>query len=232
MCAAVEHLCDGSCFLFHSTFVVCGGEVLHEESACRMTGTRDGCCCLALPVEAACPVVEEAADGCVGIAVAADDEYLPTHVADTKVVPEVDEEALEAVLAEQLLYPCVVGVLHLVAIGSMEQVDDDEFGRVGLEGVAQKLECLVESHLGGHDAMIGVDVVFIDSRAQVERSHADMPLLGNVKVLRAGIAVAKDAQHPFETMSRCCIVCSWNGECRHIGIVGEAAHPVLSVKKR
>ena len=96
--------------------------------------------------------------------VTADDEYFSSYVANLEVMLEVDEEALELIFTKQFLYPCIVGILHFVTIRGVEQVDDDEFGRVCLERITQELQYLVKSHFCGHDAMISVDVVLIDSR--------------------------------------------------------------------
>ena len=129
-----------------------------------MMGTRDASCCLTMPVDASCPVIEETSYGCVCIVVTADDEYFSSYVANLEVMLEVDEEALELIFTKQFLYPCIVGILHFVTIRGVEQVDDDEFGRVCLERITQELQYLVKSHFCGHDAMISVDVVLIDSR--------------------------------------------------------------------
>ena len=170
-----------------------GREVLYIEFACGIMNPHDGSCCLSLPVEAARPVREDASDGFVAIVVATKDEDFPSHIANFEVGAIVDEDTTEAVLPEQLLNPCVVGILHLVPIGFMKHVDDDKFGGMGLERIAEELQGVVESHLGGHDAMMDVDVVFIDAGTQVKGSHADVPLLGDIEILGSGIAIAK---HP------------------------------------
>lgn len=193
MGAAVQHLGDGIDLEGYASCEMSGREVLHIEFAFCVVRPHDGSCCLPLPVEAARPVREDAPDGFVAIVIATEDEDFPSHIADFEVGAIVDEETTEAVLPEQLLNPCVIGILHLVPIGSMKHVDDDKFGGMGLERIAEELQGVVEPHLGGHDAMMDVDVVFIDAGTQVEGSHADVPLLGDVEVLGSGIAIAK---HP------------------------------------
>ena len=191
MGAAVQHLGDGIDLEGYASREMGGGEVLYIEFACGTMNPHDGSCCLPLPVEAARPVREDASDRFIAIVVATEDEDFPSYVADFEVGSIVDEEASESVLPEQLLNPCVVGILHFVSFGFMKHVDDDKFGGMGLERIAEELQGVVESHLGGHDAMMDVDIVFIDAGTQVEGSHADVPLLGDVEVLGAGIAIAK-----------------------------------------
>ena len=58
--------------------------------------------------------------------VATEDEYLATHIRNLQVGTIVNEKASESVLLQQLQDARVVGILHLVTIGSMEHVDDDE----------------------------------------------------------------------------------------------------------
>ena len=193
MGAAVQHLGDGIDLEGYASREMSGREVLYIVFACGTMSSHDGSSCLSLPVEAARPVREDASNGFVAIVITTKDEDFPSHISDFEVGAIVDEETTKAVLPEQLLNPCVVGILHLVPIGSMKHVDDDKFGWMGLERIAEELQSVVEPHLSGHDAMMDVDVVFIDAGAQVEGSHADVPLLGDVEVLGSGITIAK---HP------------------------------------
>ena len=133
MGAAVQHLVDGSDFLGYASREMSGREVLYIVFASCAVSPHDGSSRLTLPVEAARPVREDAPDGFVAIVVAAKNEDFPSHISDFEVGAIVDEETTEAVLPEQLLNPCVVGILHLVPIGFMKHVDDDKFGWMGLE---------------------------------------------------------------------------------------------------
>lgn len=125
--AKVEHLGEGIDFEGDGSWGVGGREILHMESALCALWSDDGSCGLALPIEGTCPTSEDASNGGVAVVVATEDEYLSTHIAHLKVWAKVDEEAAEAVLSEQLLDACVVGILHLVAISCMEHVNDNEF---------------------------------------------------------------------------------------------------------
>ena len=176
------------------------------------------------------PAREDASDGCGTIGVATEDEYLATHFAYSEVVSIINEKTFEMVLRQQLLDACVVSALHLVAIGSMKQVNDGKLGRMGLEGIAEELQGAVEAHLGGHDAMMDVDVLLVNAGTEVESTHTHMPLLADVEVLGACIAVAKDADEATEPIARRSIVGTRNGKGCHIGIVRQAAHPVFGQK--
>ena len=125
--AMVEHLRESIDFEGDGSWGVGGREVLHMEFALCALWSDDGSCGLALPIEGTCPTSEDASDRVVAIVVATENEYLSTHIAHLKVWAKVDEETAEAVLLEQLQDARVVGILHLVAIGCMEHVDDDEF---------------------------------------------------------------------------------------------------------
>ena len=131
--AAVQHLSDGVDLEGYASCEMSGREVLYIEFAFCSVSPHDGSCCLPLPVEAARPVREDASDGFVAIVVATENEDFPSHISDFEVGAIVDEETTESVLPEQLLNPCVVSILHLVSIGFMKHVDDDKFGRMGLE---------------------------------------------------------------------------------------------------
>ena len=143
----------------------------------------------------------------------------------------VDKETFEFVLPKQCLYSGVVDILHLVTIGSMQEMDDGKLGRVGFERIAQELECFVKSHLRRHDAMIGVDVVLVHTGTQVESSDANVPLLGDVNVLCTSITIAKDAYQSTKTIPCCCIVCTRNGKGCHISVIGKSAHPVSCMER-
>lgn len=106
-------------------------------------------------------------------------------------------------------------------------MDDDKLGRILLKRIAEKLEGLVKSHLGGHDAVMDVDVVLINAGTKVERTNADSPLLADIKVLRAGITIAEQSDETAEAIARCRIVGTRDGECRHVSVIRQPAHPVL-----
>ena len=133
MGAAVQHLGDGVDLEGYASREMGGREVLYIVFAFCSVSPHDGSSCLTLPVEAARPVREDASNGFVAIVVATKNEDFPSHIADFEVGAIVDEETTEVVLPEQLLNPCVVGILHLVPIGSMKHVDDDKFGGMSLE---------------------------------------------------------------------------------------------------
>lgn len=124
--AAVQHLGEGIDFEGDTIGEMGGREILHIEFAPHTTSADDGSSRLTLPIDASRPTGEDASDGRVAVMVATEDENLATHLSDFEVRTEIDKEALESVLSEQLLDARVVGILHLVAIGSMEHVDDDK----------------------------------------------------------------------------------------------------------
>ena len=194
--------------------------------------TDDGSCGLPLPVETASPTCEDAPDGCGAVMVATEDEYLATHIANFEVGAIVHEKASESVLPEQLLDACVVGILHLVAIGSMEHVDDDELRRILFKGVAQELEGMIKPHLGGHDAMMDVDVVLVNAGTQIECTYTNRPLLADVEVLGAGITIAKHPDEATEPIACSRIVGTRYGECCHKSVIRQSAHPVFGQKRR
>ena len=117
--------------------------------------------------------------------------------------------------------------LHLVAIGGMKHVDDDELGRIGTQRVAQQTQGSVEVHLGGHQPVIEVQVLLEDAGAQVEGTYAQVPQGGHIDVLRAGIAVGQLIPASVPAAACGSIVGSGNRDLRHIGIVGQALHPVV-----
>lgn len=124
--AAVQHLGEGLDLEGDTIGEMGGREILHIEFAPHTTSADDGSSRLTLPIDASRPTGEDASDGRVAVMVATEDENLATHLSNFEVRTEIDKEALESVLSEQLLDARVVGILHLVAIGSMEHVDDDK----------------------------------------------------------------------------------------------------------
>ena len=228
--AGIQHLLDGFDLHADSTCTVGGREVLNIEFTLCAMRSNDVASCLPLPVEAPCPACEDASDGFVAVVVATEDENLASHVAHLEVRTIIDEETSEVLMVKQLLDACVIDALHLVAIGSMEHVDDDKLGRVLPERVTQKLQDFIEMNFGGHDAVIDVDVVFVYAGTQVESTHASSPLLADGEVLGACIAVAEHSDEATESVSRCGIVGTRNGERCHIRIIRQSTHPVSSQK--
>lgn len=117
--AAVEHLGNGINLEGDTIGEVGGREILHIEFAFHAMSADDGSSRLTLPIDASHPTGEDASDGRVAVTVATEDEYLATHISNCEVRTKIDKEALESILAEQLLDACIVGILHLITIGSM-----------------------------------------------------------------------------------------------------------------
>ena len=190
---AVQHLGDGFDLGCHAASMMGGGIILHIEPAPYPMRSQKDSCRLSLPIQTARPSPENAADGSVAVVVATEDEDFPPNVTDLEVGTIINEEASESAFPEQLLNALVIHALHLVPISSVKQVDDDKLGRMGLEGITKELQCMVKAHLGGYDAMMDLDIFFVNAGTEVESTHASTPLLTHVEVLGTCITIAKHA---------------------------------------
>ena len=192
-CTTIQHLGDGFDLGCHAASMMGGGIILHiEPSPCPMR-THKGSCRLSLPIQSARPSPENATDGSIAVVVTTENEDFSPNVTDLEVGTIINEEASESAFPEQLLNALVIHALHLVPISSVKQVDDDKLGRMGVEGITKELQCMVKAHLGGHDAMMDLDIFFVNAGTEVESTHPNTPLLADVEVLGTSITIAKYA---------------------------------------
>ena len=178
-----------------------------------------------------CPVAKETANGLVGIFVTAQQQYLAAHLPYRECALEGGEEVLQVVASEEFKQATAVVARVVVAVGSMQEVYDHELRRVLPELVSQEIEGVVESELGGHDAVVNVDVAVCYGWAEVEGAYAKFPLLFEALVLCSGKFVAEGTidgcRDAWESVPCARVVGAGNGERGNIGVIGQTLHPVL-----
>ena len=118
----------------------------------------------------------------------------------------------------------------------MQQVYDGKLRRVLAELVAQHVDGRVEAQVGGHDAVVDVDVVVLDGRTQVEGTDSHVPLLLEALLLRTGILVSEGTvdgcRDAGEAVAGARVVAAGDGERGDVGIVGQTHHPVVGNERQ
>ena len=231
--AEVEQLLYGGHLTVQVAFPVRLREVLHIELCSRSVRSDDLSVSLCIPVQLSRPALEEASYRSVGILVAAEQQYLPAHLPYCKRALELNEEVLQVVAIEQFQQSLAVIACIVIAVGSMKEVNHGKLRRTFLKFVAQEIKSIVEAEVGGHDAMIDVDIIVLDARTKVEGTYTRVPLFLEALVLRAGILVAERSidrgGDAWEAVACARVVATGNGERGDVCVVWKALHPVVSL---